>query len=160
MASKTAPSTASWSSTLACVMTYPLVWHLSSAVPHDLGDPLMSTTLLWWNAHTTPLTDRWWDGLWFWPATGSVAFSDHRLGESLIATPMQWLGLSAVTAGNLTLLATFPRGTAVSKVERGALAPALAEAARPGDLVLCLGAGDITGVPTELLALLGAGGTS
>jgi len=58
------------------------------------------------------------------------------------------------------LLATFPRGTAVSKVERGALAPALAEAARPGDLVLCLGAGDITGVPTELLALLGAGGTS
>jgi hypothetical protein len=46
--------------------------------------------------------------LWFWPATGSVAFSDHRLGESLIATPMQWLGLSAVTAGNLTLLATFP----------------------------------------------------
>ena len=94
--------------TLACVMTYPLVWHLSSAVPHDLGDPLMSTTLLWWNAHTTPLTDRWWDGLWFWPATGSVAFSDHRLGESLIATPMQWLGLSAVTAGNLTLLATFP----------------------------------------------------
>ena len=39
--------------TLACVMTYPLVWHLSSAVPHDLGDPLLSTTLLWWNAHTT-----------------------------------------------------------------------------------------------------------
>jgi hypothetical protein len=93
---------------LACVMTYPLVWHLSSAMPHDLGDPLLSTTLLWWNAHTTPLTDRWWDGLWFWPATGSVAFSDHRLGESLMATPMQWFGLNAVTAANLTLLATFP----------------------------------------------------
>ena len=56
------------------------------------------------------------------------------------------------------LLATFPAGAAVRKVERGALAPALAEAVRPGDLVLCLGAGDITGVPTELLALLGAGG--
>ena len=56
------------------------------------------------------------------------------------------------------LLATFPDGAAVRKVERGALAPALAEAVRPGELVLCLGAGDITGVPTELLALLGAGG--
>ena len=93
---------------LACVMTFPLVWHLSSAMPHDLGDPLLSTTLLWWNAHTTPLTDRWWDGLWFWPAPGSVAFSDHRLGESLMATPLQWFGLNAVTAANLTLLATFP----------------------------------------------------
>ena len=89
-------------------MTYPLVWHLSSAMPHDLGDPLLSTTLLWWNAHTTPLTDRWWDGLWFWPAPGSVAFSDHRLGESLMATPLQWFGLNAVTAANLTLLADLP----------------------------------------------------
>ena len=93
---------------LACVMTYPLVWHLSSAMPHDLGDPLLSTTLLWWNAHTTPLTARWWDGLWFWPAPGSLAFSDHRLGESLMATPLQWFSLNAVTAANLTLLATFP----------------------------------------------------
>jgi UDP-N-acetylmuramate--alanine ligase len=53
------------------------------------------------------------------------------------------------------LLATFPHGAPVRKVERGALAAALAETARAGDLVLCLGAGDITGVPTELLALLG-----
>jgi UDP-N-acetylmuramate--alanine ligase len=53
------------------------------------------------------------------------------------------------------LLGTFPAGAPVRKVERGALASALAEAARPGDLVLCLGAGDITGVPTELLGLLG-----
>src|SRR5262249_471508 len=93
---------------LACVVTYPLVWHLSSAMPHDVGDPLLSTTLLWWNAHTTPLTARWWDGLWYWPAPGSVAFSDHRLGESLMATPLQWFGLNAVTAANLTLLAMFP----------------------------------------------------
>ena len=34
----------------------------------------------------------------------------------------------------------------------------LARAARPGDLVLCLGAGDITAVPGELLAALGAPG--
>jgi UDP-N-acetylmuramate--alanine ligase len=54
------------------------------------------------------------------------------------------------------LLATFPRDAAVRRVERGVLAPALADAVRAGDLVLCLGAGDITGVPTELLALLGA----
>ena len=93
---------------LACVMTYPLVRRLTSVVPHDLGDPLMSTTILWWNAHVMPLTDRWWNGFAFYPAPGMLAFSDHRLGESLIATPLQWLGASPVTAYNLTLLAMFP----------------------------------------------------
>jgi UDP-N-acetylmuramate--alanine ligase len=34
------------------------------------------------------------------------------------------------------------------------LAPAVVEVLEPGDLVLTLGAGDVTGVPDELLALL------
>src|SRR5260370_10483632 len=37
-----------------------------------------------------------------------MALSDHRLGESLIAKPLQWLGCAPVTAYNITLLATFP----------------------------------------------------
>jgi hypothetical protein len=101
-------STFAFYTVLACFATYPLVRHISTAVPHDLGDPLLSTTLLWWNAHSRPLTDAWWDGIAFWPATGTLAFSDHRLGESLLATPLQWAGLSAIAAYNLTLLATFP----------------------------------------------------
>jgi UDP-N-acetylmuramate--alanine ligase len=40
--------------------------------------------------------------------------------------------------------------------ERGALADALAAAAREGDVVLTLGAGDITHTGTELLQRLGA----
>lgn len=55
-----------------------------------------------------PLTTQWWDGFAFFPHAGTIAFSDHRLGESLMATPLQWMGLSAVTAYNVTLLATFP----------------------------------------------------
>src|SRR5262249_22589132 len=75
---------------------------------HDVGDPLLSTALLWWNAHTPPLTARWWDGPFLWPAHGVVAFSDHRLGESLIASPLMWAGLSPLTSHNITLLLTFP----------------------------------------------------
>jgi hypothetical protein len=90
------------------VLTWPLSTHLATAVPHDVGDPVMSVAALWWNAHVMPLTARWWDGFAFYPARGTVAFSDHRLGASLIATPLQWAGASAVTAYNLTLLATFP----------------------------------------------------
>jgi UDP-N-acetylmuramate--alanine ligase len=52
------------------------------------------------------------------------------------------------------LVATFPRGAHVSYVARPGLTRALVAAARPGDLVLCLGAGDITAVATELLTAL------
>ena len=48
------------------------------------------------------------------------------------------------------------RAPARHVVARPAGPAALAEPAVPGDLVLCLGAGDITGVPTELIALLEA----
>jgi UDP-N-acetylmuramate--alanine ligase len=62
--------------------------------------------------------------------------------------------LPGVTAESL--LATFPKGSRsaprVAYVPRPGLTAALVEAARPGDLVLCLGAGDITAVAGELLA--------
>jgi UDP-N-acetylmuramate--alanine ligase len=61
------------------------------------------------------------------------------------------------------LLATFPRGARVAHVARKGLTAALVQAVRPGDLVLCLGAGDITAVAGELLAALGTrakGGTA
>jgi F5/8 type C domain len=93
---------------LAVLLTWPLILQLPTVVPHDLGDPLLSTSALWWNAHVTPLTARWWDGYAFFPGAGATAFSDHRLGESLFATPLQWIGASPVTAYNVTLLATFP----------------------------------------------------
>jgi hypothetical protein len=95
-------------SALAVVVTYPLVLHLNSTVPADLGDPLLSTSILWWNAHVLPLTEKWWNGFAFAPATGTLAFSDHRLGLSLIASPLQWLGATPLTAYNVVLLLTFP----------------------------------------------------
>jgi hypothetical protein len=93
---------------LTLVVLHSIVRHLATQVPHDLGDPLLSASLLWWNAHTTPLTERWWNGFGFWPATGMIAFSDHRLGESVIAAPLTWIGVGPIAAYNVTLLATFP----------------------------------------------------
>jgi hypothetical protein len=93
---------------LGVAVTYPLLLHLGTTIAGDLGDPLFITSVLWWNAHVVPLTARWWNGFAFFPVTGMLAFSDHLLGESLIATPLQWLGCSPATAYNLLLLATFP----------------------------------------------------
>jgi hypothetical protein len=93
---------------LTAAMTYPVVTHLTTHVPHDLGDPILSTVILWWNAHHMPFSAGFWDGSFYWPGTGSLTFSDHRLGVSLLAAPLQWIGASPLTAYNLTLLATFP----------------------------------------------------
>src|SRR5688572_16118710 len=106
MTGRTTGALAAGYSVLTLVFTFPLILQLSSVVPHDLGDPLLSTAILWWNAHVLPFTERWWNGFAFYPASGFLAMSDHRLGESLIATPLQWLGFSPVEAYNLTLLAT------------------------------------------------------
>lgn len=92
---------------LVLVLTYPLILQLGTGVPHDLGDPLLSTSLLWWNAHVIPLTAPWWNGPWFYPEPGTLAFSDHRLGASLLASPLQWVGTGPVAAYNVTLLLSF-----------------------------------------------------
>ena len=94
-------------SALAVALTFPLVRHLSSRIPVDLEDSLWYVTVLSWNAQVVPLTDRWWDGFAFFPATGMMAFSDHLLGASLIASPLQWLGVGPIAAYNLTFLASF-----------------------------------------------------
>ncbi len=62
--------------------------------------------------------------------------------------------IAGVTAG--VLLATFPKSARIAQVARAGLTAALLAATRPGDLVLCLGAGDITTVANELLAELTA----
>jgi hypothetical protein len=90
------------------VLFWPLPRHLSSVLPHDLGDPLLSLTVLWWNAHVVPLTRSWWDGFGFFPAPGMMAFSDHRLGVSVVASPLIWIGASPAAAYNVTLLLMFP----------------------------------------------------
>jgi hypothetical protein len=93
--------------TLTLLLFRDLAGRFSSAVPHDLGDPLLSTWILWWNANHVPFVGTWWDGLGFFPEHGSLAFSDHRVGLTVIAGPVQWLGGSPVLAYNVTLLSSF-----------------------------------------------------
>lgn len=93
---------------LTLTFTWPLPTHLSSVLPHDIGDPLLNTWILWWNAHTVPLTARWWNAPFFWPLAGALGLSEHLLGVSLMATPIQWAGAEPVTAYNIVFLLSFP----------------------------------------------------
>lgn len=93
---------------LAVVLTWPLTAQLSTAVPNDLGDPLLNAWLLWWNAQTVPLTAAWWDSPAFFPAEATLTFSEHLAGISPLSTPLYWLSGNAQFAYNATFLLTFP----------------------------------------------------
>ncbi|HXB57318.1 MAG TPA: hypothetical protein VN461_21320, partial [Vicinamibacteria bacterium] len=95
-------------SLLTVAFTYPLVFELSTSLPHDLGDPLLNTWILWWNAQQLPLTEAWWNAPSFYPASGCMAFSEHLLGLAPITSPVQWLGGSPSLAYNLAFLLSFP----------------------------------------------------
>jgi hypothetical protein len=93
---------------ITLVQTWPLAARLSRTLPNDLGDPILNTWILWWNAHTLPLTQAWWDAPMFYPARGALAFSETLLGLSILASPLQWLGASPVAAYNVLFLLSFP----------------------------------------------------
>jgi hypothetical protein len=85
-----------------------LLAHPATRIMHDEIDPLLIAGILRWNATHVPLTDAWWQFPIFYPATDVLAFSEHLLGVSVIAAPLDWLTGSSIVAANLTSLATFP----------------------------------------------------
>jgi hypothetical protein len=92
---------------LTVLFTWPIAAAPGSWVPHDLGDPLLSTWALWWNAMHLPFTDTWWNGAVFYPARGVLALSDHRVGIGLITTPLVLAGVSPLAAHNVAWLLSY-----------------------------------------------------
>jgi hypothetical protein len=99
---------AAFFSAIWLVQTWPLPLQLASVLPNDPGDPVLNTWILWWNAHVLPLTSRWWNAPIFYPAPGTTSFTEILLGVSIVASPLQWLGVSPVVAYNLVFLASTP----------------------------------------------------
>ena len=65
---------------LAIVMTWPLVLHLGTTVPRDIGDPLAEAWQPAWGGHALlhqPL--HFFDSNRFWPLKDSLAFGDVLL---------------------------------------------------------------------------------
>src|SRR5262249_31150968 len=95
-------------SSLAIAMTWPLAARPASVLPHDAYDPTLVTWILWWDAHTRPFTEQWWNAPFFWPMKGALALSEHLAGVSILTTPLQWFGLTPVASYNVAFLASFP----------------------------------------------------
>jgi hypothetical protein len=91
---------------LAVAWTWPLAARLSWRIPHDPGDPVLNTWILWWNAQAIPFTSAWWSPPIFYPMPGALALSEHLFGIAVFTTPLQLVGLSAIAAYNLALIAS------------------------------------------------------
>ena len=92
---------------LTIALTWPLVVHPGSLVPNDLGDPLLNTWILDWDARSVPLTAAWWNAPQFYPVDGTMAFSEHLLGLSIFSTPIIRLTGDALVAYNVVFFLSF-----------------------------------------------------
>ncbi len=93
---------------LAILATWPLATRMGSALPSNLGDPLLNTFILAWDA------DRMLDGFkgfwsapFFYPLTDTLARSEHLIGIAIFTAPIQWLGGNAVLAHNVAFLGSY-----------------------------------------------------
>ena len=89
-------------------MTYPLVRHLGSALPNDLGDPLLNTWILAWDADRLLHGLRGlWDAPIFYPYTNTLAYLEHLLGIAVLTAPVQWLSGNPVLVYNFAFLLSY-----------------------------------------------------
>jgi hypothetical protein len=87
--------------------TWPLVLSPGSVIPSDVGDPVLNTWILWWNAFHWPLTETWWNAPIFFPADHALAFSEHLMGLTPIAAPIIRASGNPLLGYNISFLLTY-----------------------------------------------------
>lgn len=94
---------------LTVALTWPLPLRLATAVPNDIGDPLLNTWILAWDSHAL-LTDpaHLFNANIFHPLPNTLAYSEHLLSTAGLALPLQLLAAEPLLAYNFSLLLAFP----------------------------------------------------
>jgi hypothetical protein len=100
---------------IAIAMTWPLVEHLTTSLPADLGDPGFNAWVLTWtggqilaalSGHPAALLD-YWNGNIFYPARLTIAYSEHMTPETLQALPFFAATHNILLGYNVVFLGTF-----------------------------------------------------
>src|SRR4051812_19260685 len=96
-------------------MFWPLVLHLGSELPKDLGDPLSQAWQLAWGGHALvhqPLD--FFQSNQFWPGKDTLALSDALVGYAPLAVPGEGVKAAVARYDVVFLLATRWRSRAPS----------------------------------------------
>ena len=108
----TASRAAAFYALVAALMTWPLLPQLTSAMPGDLGDPLLNAWILAWGAdHVTALIGgdlnaftHWWNANIFHPAPLALAYSEHMAPQVVAGLPVWWLTGNVLLVYNVLYL--------------------------------------------------------
>jgi len=94
---------------LALITTHPLWLHLADSVPGDIGDPLLNTWIVAWDAYAALVKPL---GLFnaniFYPLPNTLAYSEHLFSTAALALPLGLASNQPLVAYNLSLLFSFP----------------------------------------------------
>ena len=101
-------------SVVALLMTWPLARQLTTAMPGDLGDPLLNAWILAWGSdHFTAFLggdfnafSRWWNANIFHPAPLALAYSEHLAPQVVAGLPVWWLTGNVLLVYNVLFLAS------------------------------------------------------
>ncbi|HEV8346601.1 MAG TPA: hypothetical protein VGQ16_08505 [Vicinamibacterales bacterium] len=93
---------------IAVAATYPLIGHLRTHLPNDLGDPVLATWILAWGARAlaSPALHVW-DAPSFFPYGHTLAYAEHLLGFAPFTAPLEWLTGNPVLVYNIAFLGSF-----------------------------------------------------
>jgi hypothetical protein len=92
----------------AIVATWPLVLSPVHSVAGDLGDPILNTTILAWDADRIVHAFRgFWDAPFLFPHHHTLAYSEHLLGVAWFTSPFIWVTGAAVFAYNVAYVASY-----------------------------------------------------
>ena len=95
-------------SILAVIKTYPLVLHIGTHLPGDIGDPVLVTWILSWGTHA--LTTNPWSLFHaniFYPAENTLALSEHMIAVVPLFGPSYLLTGNPTLAYNIVFLLSF-----------------------------------------------------
>ena len=93
---------------LATASMHWVVRNITAALPSDLGDPLLNTWILAWDADRFRHgLDGFWDAPMFFPYPSALAYSEHLLGVAIFTAPLQWLTDNPILVYNVAHLGSF-----------------------------------------------------
>ena len=93
---------------LTLAMTWPVAAHFASALPRDLGDPVLVAWILAWDAGRMLHA---FSGVWtapiFFPYPNSLAYSEHLIGIAVLVAPVQWLFRNPAITYNVAFVLSY-----------------------------------------------------
>ena len=93
---------------LTVALLFPLLSQFGSAFPHDAGDPVLNTWILWRGVHDVPLSDAWWNAPMFFPTANAMALSELLHIAAADLRRRQAATGNPVAAYNVVFAVSFP----------------------------------------------------